>query len=260
MPTLSSCPELRILLADVKAQPEDDTPRLILGDWLQDQGDPRGEFIHLQVVLRRLAADDPRQDELYQRERRLLHQNALDWLGPLADPSSGWVFLRGFIGLLARAERFLVPEVFDLASSGDAFAWVEELILADLRASQARELARSSLLSHLVRLDLSSSMGLRDAGLEQILRGPDLGTLHTLHLDGCAIGERGATALARCAKLMNLRVLGLRRNRLGDTGALALAESPHLTGLSRLEVSSGGLSFETLAALREAFGQCLVVC
>ena len=39
--------------------PEDETPRLVYADWLEDQGDPRGEFIRLQAQLARLAPDDP---------------------------------------------------------------------------------------------------------------------------------------------------------------------------------------------------------
>src|SRR5438270_11567153 len=90
-------PELRILLAEVKAQPEDDTPRLILADWLQDQGDPRGELIHLQVVRAGLARDDPRHVELRRREGQILHRHVLGWLGPLGDVVADWSFSRGFL-------------------------------------------------------------------------------------------------------------------------------------------------------------------
>src|SRR5438552_7893233 len=38
------------LLADIFEHPDDDTPRLVYADWLQDHGDPtRGEFIRAQV-------------------------------------------------------------------------------------------------------------------------------------------------------------------------------------------------------------------
>jgi uncharacterized protein (TIGR02996 family) len=39
------------LLADVLARPQDDGPRLVLADWLAEQGDPRGELISLQIAL-----------------------------------------------------------------------------------------------------------------------------------------------------------------------------------------------------------------
>ena len=42
-------------LADICEHPEDDTPRLVFADWLDDHGDQaRAEFIRLQVELARL--------------------------------------------------------------------------------------------------------------------------------------------------------------------------------------------------------------
>lgn len=38
---------LQVILED----PENDTPRLIYADWLDDQGDPRGEFYPLPVRI-----------------------------------------------------------------------------------------------------------------------------------------------------------------------------------------------------------------
>ena len=35
----------------ILAAPDDDTPRLIYADWLEERGDLRGEFIRLQVEL-----------------------------------------------------------------------------------------------------------------------------------------------------------------------------------------------------------------
>ena len=37
------------LLAEIYAAPDDDAPRLVYADWLQERGDPRGEFIALQL-------------------------------------------------------------------------------------------------------------------------------------------------------------------------------------------------------------------
>ena len=46
-------PDDAFLQAIVEA-PDDDTPRLIYADWLEERGDPRGEFIRLQCRLDRL--------------------------------------------------------------------------------------------------------------------------------------------------------------------------------------------------------------
>src|SRR5262245_51901314 len=94
--------QLTIFLREIKGRPDDDVPRLILGDWLQDQGDPRGEFICLQVRRARLREDDPEATAMLRRERELLRHHAFDWLGPLVDFASSWEFSRGFVQLDVR--------------------------------------------------------------------------------------------------------------------------------------------------------------
>jgi uncharacterized protein (TIGR02996 family) len=48
-----------VLLQALHEDPADDTARLALADWLEEQGDPRGELLRLQVaVRRRLAGTD----------------------------------------------------------------------------------------------------------------------------------------------------------------------------------------------------------
>src|SRR5690606_10001290 len=44
------------LLAAVHADPDDDAPRLVYADWLSGHGDPRGEFITLQIERARSGA------------------------------------------------------------------------------------------------------------------------------------------------------------------------------------------------------------
>jgi len=55
-------------------QRSDDRERwLIFADWLEEQGDPRGELIRLQVHLAELPADDPGWRALVAREFELFH-------------------------------------------------------------------------------------------------------------------------------------------------------------------------------------------
>jgi uncharacterized protein (TIGR02996 family) len=55
------------LLRAIHENPADDTPWLVLADWLEEQGDPRAELVRLQLLLRQ-DLDEP--DRL-QREKRL---------------------------------------------------------------------------------------------------------------------------------------------------------------------------------------------
>ncbi|MFT3697482.1 MAG: TIGR02996 domain-containing protein [Kofleriaceae bacterium] len=67
------------LLAAVHADPNSDTAREIYADHLIAAGDPRGEFIHLQ--LQRAAGTAT--DAWMKRERALLDKHWKAWLGPL---------------------------------------------------------------------------------------------------------------------------------------------------------------------------------
>jgi uncharacterized protein (TIGR02996 family) len=81
--------------------PEEDTPRLVYADWLEERGDPRGEFVRVQCLLATLAADDGRRPPLEALERRLLERHQDEWLGPLRPLLSRWEFRRGFLDAIS---------------------------------------------------------------------------------------------------------------------------------------------------------------
>jgi uncharacterized protein (TIGR02996 family) len=59
------------LLAAIKESPADDAPRLVYADWLEEHGEPRGEFLRLQCAPARLERGDPARAPLAERERQL---------------------------------------------------------------------------------------------------------------------------------------------------------------------------------------------
>jgi uncharacterized protein (TIGR02996 family) len=69
-----------VFLEAILEDPDDDTPRLVYADWLQEHVDPeRGEFIRVQVELARLPPGDERRGELLAREGRLFLPNRDKW-------------------------------------------------------------------------------------------------------------------------------------------------------------------------------------
>ena len=68
------------LFAAVYAAPNSDPPRAVLADHLLEQGDPRGEFITLQLAKLR----GPLTHATTRREQQLLEAHESAWLGPLA--------------------------------------------------------------------------------------------------------------------------------------------------------------------------------
>ena len=81
------------LLAAIRAAPDDDAPRLVYADWLDEHGDPaRAEFIRVQCELAR--HDSP---ALRRREAELLAAHHDKFAGPLAAPPLRFRFHRGFV-------------------------------------------------------------------------------------------------------------------------------------------------------------------
>src|SRR4051812_26631197 len=97
------------LLAAICAAPDDDAPRLVYADWLDEHGQPeRAEFIRVQCALSR--TDSP---ALREREDRLWTAHHDKLAGPLAAPGVRYRFERGF------AFRFGHTGVFLCTGRGD---------------------------------------------------------------------------------------------------------------------------------------------
>jgi uncharacterized protein (TIGR02996 family) len=129
------------LLAEIYANPADDGPRLVYADLLTAQGNPRGEFIVLQL--------ERGDGEVSPREQELLKRHGKAWLGDLS-PVLSWgkgyaktAFRRGFVSkadiifsvgkklrpILAHPAWATVEEIDGLYDDDDAL-----LVHAPLRA------------------------------------------------------------------------------------------------------------------------------
>jgi uncharacterized protein (TIGR02996 family) len=101
-------------MEDIIANPEDDTPRLVYADWLEENGDPkRAEFIRVQIEAARLVEDDPMYEGLATRAEELLQRDRDNWFGDLA--GARYTVARGFPASLKAdalwfAERGSVPQ------------------------------------------------------------------------------------------------------------------------------------------------------
>jgi uncharacterized protein (TIGR02996 family) len=91
-------------------------------------------------------------------------------------------------------------------------------------------------------------------GLCGLLAGSLPVRLELLALIDCALGDAGATALAECPALADLRAVWLQGNGITDAGAFALANSPHLASLRHLPLYNNPIGERGQAALRERFG------
>jgi uncharacterized protein (TIGR02996 family) len=78
-------PTIRDALESALAANSDDlAAHMAYADYLQEQGDPRGEFIRVQLALEDESVPTAERQNLRQRERELLHAHQSEWLGELA--------------------------------------------------------------------------------------------------------------------------------------------------------------------------------
>jgi uncharacterized protein (TIGR02996 family) len=83
------------LLAAIYADPASDDARTIYADLLSGEGDPRGEFIQLQLQRAHGTATEAGK----RRELALLKKHAKAWLGPLAPVIAPTYYVVGFVAL-----------------------------------------------------------------------------------------------------------------------------------------------------------------
>jgi uncharacterized protein (TIGR02996 family) len=250
------------LLANILAAPEDDGPRLVYADWLEEFGDTdsdraRAEFIRLQCAAERLEEWSLERLDLEERAEDLLQEHGESWQQEVP----GWVargghYRRGFIERAhALYDQFLLSaeELFVAAP-------VREVQLNPIRDG-GRALAECPHLARLRRLTMVFEESLVD--LPVFLASPYLAELTGLILDHVwmtwsspprppseMFGDVGATLLADCPRLSRLAALGVRGNNVGPEGLAALIASPHLARIEELDLidnSIGDAGLERLA-------------
>jgi uncharacterized protein (TIGR02996 family) len=276
----------------IRESPEDDAPRLVFADWLEEHGQPeRAEFIRLQCALARMGKSDKRREALKRRDAELLARHNEAWLGALpalAGPGWRWGFHRGLVHASRYADGTTealaaLEEALAVIAEAGEWAWVEGLSVSGMGwagdaggvqalaaspglarltyldlgrngigAAGARALAASPHLARLTRLRLSSNQ-IGDAGVRALAASPGLARLTYLDLGRNGIGAAGACALAASPNLARLAVLVLTDNKVGNAGAAALAAAPHMARLTRLNLLGNGIRLEEAAALERRF-------
>jgi uncharacterized protein (TIGR02996 family) len=263
-------PQALGFLRDIIANRDDDAPRLIFADWLDEQGQPeRAEFIRVQVEQARLPEDDPQREALQAREDRLMAEFRPTWEEEVpAWVREGCEFRRGFIArvsttaahwvrgaaALHRATPLQWLRLNNMGShaltvvSSPHLAGLPELSLdaIGVRASvtPVRALAASPYLTGLRELELNMS-GIGPKGAEGLFQSATFPALTALRLSRAPsqvrlewgeITDRELEPLAQSTTITRLRLLKLENNCIGPAGARMLADSPNFAGLVELDL------------------------
>jgi uncharacterized protein (TIGR02996 family) len=237
------------------ARPADDNPRLaqlvdespdadtsamhVYADWLQGQGDPRGDLAAIQ--LQREA--DPDRKDLRKAEQALLARHADRWLGKLV-PYRDLLELRWRAGFLHAARLGTTFARSERHASGEQDLDIEEVLGLLLDAPSARFLRE-------LAVGLVTYEDNDYGGVARVLGKRYLPSLRSLFLgdfDGTGTKLTESTLgnlQPMYAALPNLRALKLRSGSM-QLGSIVLPR------LERFEVITGGLDSRAAKAIAAA--------
>lgn len=231
-------------LSRVRDRPDDDGPRFIFADWLDERGDARGEFIRVQCALAHLSSDDPRRADLEIREQALLDTYRTSWTKRLQGLASDFTYRRGFIESISVDASAFAERGIEIFRHGP----IRRVRFLDVGNCFAK-LVDSPLLGKVPEIDLCGS-NLGNAGVGQLARARQLTHLEVLHLGFNDLTDQGLRTLADIPHLSGLRELCLNDNKhLGTPGLRALADSPFFGELRRLDLSGNNLGEPALKVL-----------
>jgi uncharacterized protein (TIGR02996 family) len=211
--------------------PDDLATHYAYADYLQEQGDPRGEFIHVQLALEDPKRTEAEQRRLQARAGELIQAHQREWLGILAEELLGSAEQSGsaFYG------SHRPPLEFQFARG-----WLDALTLHD--TPEARRTALPSLLGRTpeARLLRRLTVEFDEGSIQALLAAPALSNLRQLQLgrplrweDYPEVAAQTGTVPALLGKLPRLEELRLFVN---DYDVSRLFSLPTLTSLRVLQV------------------------
>lgn len=241
--------------------PDDDMPRLIFADWLEENGDlERAEFIRIQCNLAKGGLSENENNESRSREKELLDRFGWEWAEELGNRISEWQFHRGFIEKVQTCLEVSAVQIQELQQISPVRHFRDTTQLCDL-TGVVQSLPRFSMLTG---LEFWTLYAFDDQLVREILESPYLENLKTLILhhdrNGNLVDETVIVDGLMSPYRRNLEELAVNvdcswRGPSNDI-LQAIASSPYLRNLKKLNISNAGdpgnspqLSLETVRML-----------
>jgi uncharacterized protein (TIGR02996 family) len=241
-------------LADIRAAPDDDFPRMIYADWLEDNGGDeaeraRGRFIRLQCQAEKLPENSAERNDLTRQAAALEKKHARAWLGLLAEirgTDSQTPFRRGLpLHLFVTPGKFVNRKVQATLRQSMVRAGVLRLVLYGSTKRPGLVLA-SDALNVLSSLDWTDAK-LQNDGMQLLARCPHLGGLRALEISKPGCNNQGLAFLAASQGLAAVEEFtlagciwgGPQAFHLDDGGFVKLLESDAMPRLWHLGMSGG---------------------
>ena len=236
-------------LSAIREAPDDDGPRLVYADWLDEHGGPdgqaRAEYIRVACQIARIEQhdlpafraimpsnavsdaqlaryDDKSWNALNDREIELFEQHGKKWLQPVQDIVFAHMFRRGFVEQATVGVKKYLQHVETLFSRTPVY--------------------------HLKVINLKRTKP--PTPVSRVLAFPCLKSLPWLDLTNAGLSPGEVGEICDSPHLTSLTGLILRENPFGMEGVAELARLPRIRQLTFLDLSWCSLN---LLALRELF-------
>jgi uncharacterized protein (TIGR02996 family) len=233
---------LRAFLDDIKANPLEDTPRLILADWLEEHGDTDADRARGTLMRAQCQEDVTLAYSLLQRYRAT-------WLGDLGALPLNISFVRG-LGWIAAPMAALL---YQQAVESPAWRWVETLEVVG-QEGRLSPLWRLPFLEEISNLRFHGQPHWAHVRMARLLGCRHLARLHGLYFLGQNLPDNQVAQLARWEGLSRLHHLGFHSMTLGENALEDLAFSAHLRAIQRLELCTIRTSARGLRILLRSDG------
>jgi uncharacterized protein (TIGR02996 family) len=227
----------RDFIAAIVDQPDNDEPRLVYADWLQEQQDIRGELIHLQIIqaqqLLGHGVTKEQANELNQHVHLLEQQILNQWLGTYVPSLRDARFSRGFLTHLRLAgdQWSNAPSLAEHAPVLNSLC-LNPCSVRELQYWLSNQPARE-FLQQIKYLDISFS---EDPLLQVVLSDSVFSNLHSLDISGTIIQPEDIELLCNppyLNQLQGLRVSTIPYRLHPNYAALFLTKLPYqLTSFS----------------------------
>jgi uncharacterized protein (TIGR02996 family) len=266
--------DFQALYASICANPDEDTPRLMLADYLDELGDAasafRADFIRTHCQFARAEPGSPEWRELntrwlslHSKGMKQHEKEKLPWVAHLKGRVKAWSFERGFVGHLTLFSKRFVTEGNKYFEQ-DPIRSVKFVKLTSTQGTvKPHELFACPHLARAAKLDFDGS-GLTDSSLTQFIASPHVKNLRSLGLGGqhrfstttlpkvlkalpqlaelSLVGnldfdDKLASSLGSSANFAQIKTLNIANTPVTVVGIAAIAQSKHAATLEALHIS-----------------------
>jgi uncharacterized protein (TIGR02996 family) len=225
-------------LCAIRVDPDNDAPRLIYADWLDEHERPaRAEFIRLQVEGEGLPWFDVRRfctnlrlEEIIARDPSF-HDDLPEWAAKVCDTARHQSYRRGLPTLICCDPEDWLRHGHEILARYP----VEEVQFSWYRLKPLLKKWLDSPLTRKVKRWGLAGQYLEDDDIVTIASHPAMAGVEKLDLSHNYFGDGGAEALARSAYLTSVREIDFLVTSVGPIGFRSITQSAKLPSLARLE-------------------------